>query len=925
MKKIFKIAGLFLAILTASLHQAEAQNNYFFSSSANFDVSIPSPEKFLGYAIGTHYTRHDQIVAYFRELARLTNRVHVQSIGKTYEEREQIVVTFTDPENYNRLEEIRQEHLTLVDPSKPMVGSDAPLVIHLGYSVHGNESSSGEVSLLAGYYLAANQNEETKKWLKEAVIFIDPSLNPDGRDRAANWYNAYKSFPAVSDPLDKEHNEAWPGGRTNHYYADLNRDWLNLVHVESRNRNAFFHQWYPNVQIDFHEQGSNATYYFEPSPKRHESPIIPAFIYEQSAVLAKYHAKALDDIGSLYFTKENYDNLSPIYGSTYPKFYGSIAATFEQASSGGLVKETSNGLLSFAFTIRNHLTTSFSTIKGAVAEKQNLFKAQKNLFKTAIEKAKAFPVKAYVFGDNNDAGLTQKFLDLLLRHKINAYELNDNTTADGKTFQKGTAYVLPTEQPNFFIIHSLFEENNLKDSIYYDNTGWSVIHAYGVKYAKITSADFAKGKMITSLPASKGTIAGGKSAYAYIVSYSDFNASKALYQLLEKNVLVKVAFKPFTASLSSGSKSFGYGTLVIPVAGQNFNEDSLYHLLSLVAEKNSVQFNAVSTGFSAEGIDLGSSNIKAVQKPTVALAFGQGVTSSEAGQVWFILNQHLGLPVVKIDLLQFQRADLTRFNTLILPSGTYNAWDKATVEKIKAWVSDGGTLITFKSATEWAIQNELSRDKLLSTDIGQRRGGNTNTTENQPAPTQLNRNTALLVSPAARANGAAGVISSTTNPAAGVVNRPMESAERTDYAQQQDVEGAKRINGAIFITDLDITHPLAFGVSNRKLFVNKNSTTLLQPSPNKYATIAQYADKPFINGYTSKDNIKKISNSAAIILSPSGSGRVVLFADDPTYRGYWLGTTRVFLNSIFFSNLVATTGTYVGGASSAAEEEEEEH
>ena len=227
-----------------------------------YDAKIPTPEQFLGYPIGSHYTRHDEIVAYLRELEKVSNKVHVQSLGRTYEQREQVVATFTSPENYAKLEDIRQEHLTLVDPSKPAIRPDAPVIIDLGYSVHGNETSSGETSLLTAYYLAANQSAETQKWLNEAVIFIDPSLNPDGRDRAANWYNSYKSFPPVADPLDKEHQEGWPGGRSNHYLNNLNRDWLNLTQIESVNRIEFFHKWYPNVQIDFHEQGANATYYF---------------------------------------------------------------------------------------------------------------------------------------------------------------------------------------------------------------------------------------------------------------------------------------------------------------------------------------------------------------------------------------------------------------------------------------------------------------------------------------------------------------------------------------------------------------------------------------------------------------------------------------------------------------------------------------
>jgi hypothetical protein len=247
MKALFKPSTLLLLIGLFSTSLTFGQTSYFFPKATALDPKIPTPEQFLGYPIGTYFTREEQVTAYFRELAKVSDRVHVQSLGKTYEQREQIVVTITSPANYSNLEQIRKEHLNQVDPSKPVLGSNAPVIIELGYGVHGNETSSTETSLLAGYYLAASNDAETQKWLTESVIFIDPCLNPDGRDRAANWHNAYHSFPAVGDPIDKEHQEGWPNGRTNHYFTDLNRDWLNLVQVESRNRMAFFHQWYPNV------------------------------------------------------------------------------------------------------------------------------------------------------------------------------------------------------------------------------------------------------------------------------------------------------------------------------------------------------------------------------------------------------------------------------------------------------------------------------------------------------------------------------------------------------------------------------------------------------------------------------------------------------------------------------------------------------
>ncbi|RYY63161.1 MAG: peptidase M14 [Chitinophagaceae bacterium] len=862
-KKIGRLGVI--AVLLIS-QQVVAQSSYYFPNAGSFDPKVPTPEAFFGYEIGTLYTRHDQIVSYLKELARTSDRVHFQVIGKTYEERPQVILTITSPENYNKLESIRTEHLSLVDPVKPVVASTAPVIILLGYSVHGNETSSGEAGILTAYYLAANQSDETKKWLDQSVIFIDPSLNPDGRDRAANWHNSYRSFPNSADPLDKEHTEGWPAGRANHYLANLNRDWLSATQVESQNRLKFFHQWYPNVQIDFHEMGANSTYYFEPGPKRTQSPILPQSSYDFNATLGRYHAEALDKIGSLYFTKEQYDNLSPIYGSTYPDFFGAVAATFEQASSRGLETESDNGILTFPFSIRNHLVTGLATIRGAVNEKAGLFKLQKEFFQTALDQAKAYPVKQWIFGDSRDQSLTNQFLDLLLKHKVKVYEVGSSTTIAGKSYEKGKAYIVPGDQPNFRIVHSIFEETApLNDSLYYDNTSWSLIHAYGLQYSKQTTAT-AKGAEVTTVPVTTGGVTGGVSKEAYLLSWSEYNASKALNYLLENGVFVKAAYKTFSARVSDGLKAFGHGSLVIPVAGQKLGADSLYNVVKRAGETSGLNFSTVITGLNVEGVDLGSSSVKGIRKPSIAVVFGTGTNYEEAGQVWFLLNQQLNVSPTKLDILSLPRAQLGRYNTLILVSGSYASLDKATVARIKNWVAEGGTLITFKNAIDWGIQQEIINEKLF------------------------------------------------------VDSSDAKLRERIDYVKQDVTEGARRINGGVFTADIDTTNPIAFGLHNRKIYFTKNSQTILQPSRNKYANVAVYDAQSYVGGYVSKKNIAKINSTAAIVVSAQGAGKIILFADDPTYRSYWHGTDRLLINAIYFGYQVSLGAPSFG----AAHEEEEE-
>jgi hypothetical protein len=327
------------------------QADYFYPAFKSFNKSIPTPEQFLGYAIGTNHTRHDRVVEYFRKLDELSDRVAVEVIGESYEHRIQIVAKITSPENHSRIDDIRKSHRAQAYAEST---TNVPLIIQLGYNVHGNEPSSTEAAMLTAYYLTASEDPETLKWLNEMIILVDPVYNPDGRDRHTHWANMHKGSPPVADPMDREHNEAWPGGRTNHYWFDLNRDWFLGIHPESRNRLKFFHQWRPYVMTDHHEMGSNSTFYFDPGKYSSNNPIVPTYLYDTVyPKFGEYFSEAMNSIGSLYFTKEAFDKLYPGYGSSYVNFYGGAGFLFEQASSRGHIQNTTTIPITFAFTIRN--------------------------------------------------------------------------------------------------------------------------------------------------------------------------------------------------------------------------------------------------------------------------------------------------------------------------------------------------------------------------------------------------------------------------------------------------------------------------------------------------------------------------------------------------------------------------------------------
>ena len=838
---------LLLMLVVASCNFAFGQPDYFYPAFKSFNKSIPSPEQFLGYGIGTNHTRHDRVVEYFRKLDELSDRVSVEVIGESYEHRMQIVAKITSPENHSKIDDIRKNHRAQAYAEST---TNVPLIIQLGYNVHGNEPSSTEAAMLTAYYLTASEDPETLKWLNEMIILIDPVYNPDGRDRHTHWANMHKGSPPVADPMDREHNEVWPGGRTNHYWFDLNRDWFLGIHPESKNRLKFFHQWRPYVMTDHHEMGSNSTFYFDPGKYSSNNPIVPTYLYDTVyPKFGEYFSEAMNSIGSLYFTKEAFDKLYPGYGSSYVNFYGGAGFLFEQASSRGHVQNTTTIPITFAFTIRNQFTASLATVRASLAEKNMLLKMRRDFYKGTQSQAKSNPVKGYVFGDSNDQSRTFAFVNLLRLHEIEVYDLAKDMTLAGKNFEKGKAFVVPTEQENYLMVRSAFEKDiSYTDSLFYDASTWSLANAFNLPLAEV-KGPVQKGNLLKE-NLTKAPAAVEKSNYAYIISLSDYQAHRAIFQLLSNDVVTRTSFKAFSAKIKPGvQKSFSYGSLVIPVQQQaKIDPDRLYALVQQVSKDCAIDVYAAETGFNVKGVDLGSGYIRTVSKPNIIMLVGAGISGYESGEVWHLLDQRINMPITKVDVANFAATNLYTYNTLVMVSGNYTL-DKAAVDKIKAWIKNGGTLITFKTASEWAIKQGLTKEKL------------------QPVDT-------------------------------------VKNTVRINFEDAENLEGAKELGGSIFQVDLDITHPIGFGFTNRMVPVYRNGKTFLVQGKNPYTTVAQYTANPLIGGYLHKSNLKKIANSAAILVSSDGAGRVILFSDNPNFRGFWYGTNKLFLNALFFGPLI---------------------
>lgn len=839
---------LFTLLLVGNLTALMAQEGYFFPQGSKFNPDIPSPAQFLGYNIGDLHTRIDRMAAYMQALAEASDRANFQIIGYTNEMRPQVVLTITDPDNFDRLENIRQEHLKYTDPMAEMPDPKIqPVIVLLGYNVHGNEPSSTEAAMLTAYYLVASETAEVKSYLKNSVIFVDPAFNPDGRDRHSHWANMHKAQELIADTYDREHNEVWPGGRTNHYWFDLNRDWLPLAQVESRNRLDFYRKWLPNVVTDYHEMGTSSTYFFEPTkPYGSENPIVPRSNYEGlNNLFAPYFRDAMDEMGSLYFTKEVYDNSYPGYGSTYPDIHGGLGMVFEQASSRGHIQESTTEDVKFAFTIRNHLRTSIATVKASLENRETLLRHQRTFFEEALVKGQKASTKSYIFGAAEDQNRTRAFAELLLDHGIQTYKLENNTTVNGRMFEKNKAYVVPAAQAQYLMVQTMFEPvTSFYDSVFYDASSWTVALAFGMPYEK-SAKTVASGQALTyaDLAAAEKTVA--HSDYAYLFSWTDYLAPKALYFLLENGVHAKAAHRPFTAAVNGKATEFGYGSIMVSVADQGMDAAKLHSLVSQAANLANIDIHVVNSGFSVDGPDLGSRSFETIELPRVAMLIGDGTSAYEAGEIWHLLDTRYDMPVVKIDMSDLDRANLDRYNTLILVSLSGNPLSEAQVSRIKNWTAAGNTLILQRGAVSWAIRNKLINESFV---------------ENQ--------------------------------------EKAVPGA-RYDYHTQRDREGAKRIGGVVFKADLDPSHPLGFGYTDRNIYMYRNHNYMIKPSANPYRTVVQLLDEAQVDGYVHPDALVQAKGSASVIASQIGRGNVVCLIDNPNFRGFWYGTNRLFLNGLF--------------------------
>ena len=836
-------------LLTGLFLNAQVSIDYFMPDDAEYNQEIPTPKQFTGHEVGEWHLTHDKLYFYMLELAKISDRAIWEEYGRSYEGRPLGHLIISSAENLQNLEQLRKQHLSLCNPE---ISSDAdirnmPLFIKLGYGIHGNESSAQNASVLTAYYLTAGRSSYIDELLKNTIILIDPALNPDGMQRHSTWVNFTRSLNNNPDPNSWEFSETWPGGRTNHYWFDLNRDYIMLQHPESAGRVSAFYKWRPNINTDHHEMGADATFFFQPGIQSRNNPLTPADNQDLTAEIGKFHEKYLNKIGSLYYTEESYDDFYVGKGSSYPDIHGSVGILFEQAGVKGHLKETPGSVISLPFAIRNQFNVSLSSMEAGLKMREKLLDNMRKFYKDASALAEKHPVKAYIFSEPDDNGRESEFIDILLQHHIKVFRSAKNLNKNNLEYKAGESYVVPLKQDEYRFIRSLFDPvMEFTDSLFYDISTWVLPMSFNIPYSAITNVkelDGVLGEEITAPPVGKGQTVGTAEPYAYLFEWNEYYSPAALFALQSSGLKTRVAIDKFSINEGGTIRDFSYGTILIPVAGQSKSPGEIKNLIQEISELHKLTFFTTTTGLTPSGIDLGSNRFVVLEKPSVAMIAGEGANASDAGEIWHMFDTRFRMPVTMMTASRLSSTDLSRYNVLII-TGSPNI-SSSGIESIRNWNSNGGTLIGYKGGNNW-----LSRNKFAE----------------------------INFKPAVASGLKEGI-----------------------YANRNSDNQANQIPGSIFEVKLDITHPLCYGYKREFIPVFKSGNQAVERSSNIYNNPVVYSENPLLSGYCTRKNIDRIRSSAFVTVH---GRRVISIYDNTNFRAIWYGSNKIFLNAVFFGQIL---------------------
>ncbi|MGB0893057.1 MAG: M14 family zinc carboxypeptidase [Parashewanella sp.] len=833
------ICGLLLSTHFSQPAIADIQTQFELPKQVNYLNQITSPNEFLGYPLGKWHLRHDQLNFYLKTLAQQSSRASIEQTGQSHEDRQQLSLVITSQENQAQLANILEQRAQVKQGKK----SKGPLVIWLAYSIHGDEASGAHAGMALSYYLSASQEPWVKQLLDEAVIIITPSQNPDGMDRFATWANNNRSNSFNSDPNNREHHQHWPGGRLNHYLADLNRDWLFLRHPESQGRVALFHKWQPHYVGDFHEMGHHASYFFQPGVPSRTHPLTPTENQQLTDEIANYHRQALDAVGQPYYSKQSFDDFFYGKGSTYPDINGAIGVLFEQASARGQAQDSPNGVVTLARAIQNQFSTSLSSLKGTLALKDKLHNYQTKFFED--KQSDSGRQQGLLLSSQSDQYKRDAFASILKQHKIKFHYLNQSISRNNANFTPEHSLFIPYQQPQSALVTALFDKRTrFKDSTFYDVSSFDLAAALALKTVEKVKLSTTK---LTDKYIDVARQDVPADSVAILIDWKQNSAMPVLQQLLANNVVVKFTSSAFRVNTATGKRIFGAGSLQIPLKQDKLSREQILQLTQTAANKFNLPLHSVSTFAAISGGDLGSPNMHQVMPVKPILVTGSNV-AMEAGQVWNFLDNRLHMPVTQVDGDKLSRVKLSAYSHVLLPHGNYHNIDAKSVANLTHFVKQGGVIIAHKAALSWLRDNDLLKAKLFDYSKA----------------------------------------------------KSLFNTRALSFADKGKLNAKMTIGGAIATVDLDLSHPLNYGLTQPQIKIMKKGVLAIESPAQPFRVAGKYADTTLASGFMAQEYQQALPNKTAMLVEPYGKGAIVAFSDNLLFRNIWLGSEKIYANALFF-------------------------
>jgi hypothetical protein len=819
----------------------------------------PTPEQFLGYKLGDRFTQWPRIVEYFDALAKSSNLITVQQFGETYEHRPLILAVITSPKNRAQLETIRANVVSLANGSVSAdraaeIAKSNPAVAWLAFGVHGNESSSAEAAMAVASTLV--NDPASAAMLDNLVVVIDPLLNPDGRERYIQWFVRTRGAEPNSNPDAFEHTEPWPGGRFNHYLIDMNRDWAWSSQRETRSRIAAYRRWMPQVFVDFHEMFYNSTYFFPPDAK----PInvnLPKDVNRWLEVFGRANAEAFTKNHWPFFVGETFDLFYPGYGDSWPSLHGAIGMTYEVAGhsrAGTSVLRDDGNVYTLADRIARHTTSGLTTLRTAAAHRQDLLRYTYEAARTQL----AAPETTYLLAPG--APGFQALVETLQRQGIDIGTLSapvtvkatrvDSGKDDSHTFPAGTAAV-STRQALGGLVQTLLERTPVftkgfleeqrqraqedEPDQFYDLTAWSLPLAMNVE-AWSTGAAVAGVKPF----APRAQPAFRAASYGYLVDGDEPNVYRVAGRMLREEVKFNVSEDPIVV----GDHTYARGTIVV-LKGNNKNDVDA--ALERIGRDETVAFVPVETGWIG-GTAFGSERIHFIKDPKIALVGGNGTDSTSYGMLWHTLDVDTPIPHTTISMDALRNTDFGHYRVLVFPSGGayHDRLGKGGVEKLKAWINGGGTLVAIRSAAGFLRDKDVEISKAKLWEPPKKKDDD----KNPPAEERYNE---------------------------------------------------FRVPGAAFRTKINDRSFFTFGVPRPPFVLIDGSEAILPVSHRVDNVVTIEKDNVLAAGVAWPESLDRLKGSAYMIAERYGRGYVVTFADEPHFRLFWRGTLPLFLNTVLYA------------------------